>query len=504
MAAEASNNKGVVMHALFLTLLTLCLASPAWAQPWGPWTIAELPSGSALHNPQVCLRNSDTADVFYQIGDTVFHVSADVTTGIAASTPMAFPMEGTGWARQLCDVVATNEGWAALVYDTTANLNRTTVFQGHDALGSDSVIDDGEVMYSGEWVSVSINYSLGLTARADSGFFVGWLNWWAYDDPWFWGEDGCGPVVFEFDSEGVVSRQACNGFMGPNRSAGQTLEVYDLSSDSGIVLISEPGWTYIFSIVWDNGAFMPIEPFALFDCGGGSAGALLTHGRTVFVVSRSFVDGQQVPHPGAVLRVDSLSSCTVMRTLSDEPIMAASDPDFGIAWLAWHGPAILLYRADTTGAEFLPPGIMHGPGLDSVVAEAAVGISSGGRIVAVWSERMAGSNHATLLRMKSVGWDTYLGADDGDFAPHASSFILSAFPNPFNGTLKIEYTLPQAGNVEVSVYNVLGQKVETVLDARVESGTHATTWNPESAGGVYFVTMKTETPTRTTKVLYLR
>ena len=84
------------------------------------------------------------------------------------------------------------------------------------------------------------------------------------------------------------------------------------------------------------------------------------------------------------------------------------------------------------------------------------------------------------------------------------SFILSAFPNPFNGTLKIEYALPNAQNVNLCVFNVLGQKVETLVAARMESGEHAAIWNPACAGGVYFVTLKTETETRSTKILYIR
>ena len=487
------------MRALFLTLLTLFLASTAWAQPWGPWTIAELPTGSALHNPQVCLRNSDTADVFYQIADTVFHAAVEVTTGSMISAPTAFPMEGSGWARQLCDVVATTEGWAALVYDTTTNVNRTTVFRGRDALEADTLIDEGQVMYSGEWVSVSINRALSLSPRGGSGFFAAWLNEWMYDDPWFWGEGGAGPVALSFAS-GDTFLRCENVFSGPSPYEGSTIDVLDVASDSDIVITCGHYFEIdVWRALWND----RIDLVSYTGTAVHNVGLLFTDGGTVLLVSRS-LSGYDGPHQACVLRIDSLSTSAVVQTLEDEPIIASSDPDFGIAWLAWHGPAILLYRADTTGAEYLPAGPIHWPVQDSVIVEAAVGMSHEGKIAAVWSERVAGSANATLLRMKSLNWDTPLSVSDREFILPPSSFVLSAYPNPFNSTLKIEYALPHAGNVELSVFNVLGQKVETLLSARVESGTHTVTWNPGCAGGVYFVTMKTETVARTTKVLYLR
>jgi len=46
--------------------------------------------------------------------------------------------------------------------------------------------------------------------------------------------------------------------------------------------------------------------------------------------------------------------------------------------------------------------------------------------------------------------------------PESNEFAVSNYPNPFNGTTEIEFTMPQAGNVSIDVYNVVGKHVATI------------------------------------------
>ncbi len=72
----------------------------------------------------------------------------------------------------------------------------------------------------------------------------------------------------------------------------------------------------------------------------------------------------------------------------------------------------------------------------------------------------------------------------------------TSYPNPFNPTVTIPYSLPQPEHVTIVVYNVLGQRVAGLLDASSEAGHHTLIWHGVSdaglplASGVYFVTMK--------------
>ncbi|GBE29326.1 MAG TPA: T9SS type A sorting domain-containing protein [Bacteroidetes bacterium] len=65
---------------------------------------------------------------------------------------------------------------------------------------------------------------------------------------------------------------------------------------------------------------------------------------------------------------------------------------------------------------------------------------------------------------------------------------LHAYPNPFNAVSTITLTLPQPGDVAVSVYNTLGQEVALLNDATLPAGTHSFTLDAsDMASGLYFV-----------------
>jgi len=60
-------------------------------------------------------------------------------------------------------------------------------------------------------------------------------------------------------------------------------------------------------------------------------------------------------------------------------------------------------------------------------------------------------------------------------------------PNPFNAETSIGYTLADAGNVNLSVYDISGRLVETLVDGQQEAGYRSVTWeDSEAASGVYF------------------
>ncbi len=67
------------------------------------------------------------------------------------------------------------------------------------------------------------------------------------------------------------------------------------------------------------------------------------------------------------------------------------------------------------------------------------------------------------------------------------------YPNPFNPTTNIRYVIPRAGHVKLSIYNILGQEIETLIDARQSAGVHQVVWNASRvASGVYFYRLKTQ------------
>jgi hypothetical protein len=66
------------------------------------------------------------------------------------------------------------------------------------------------------------------------------------------------------------------------------------------------------------------------------------------------------------------------------------------------------------------------------------------------------------------------------------------FPNPFNPSTKVQFTVPANGNVRLCVYNVVGQEVMTLFDGAAEAGNlYETTFNASCmATGLYFAVLE--------------
>ena len=74
-------------------------------------------------------------------------------------------------------------------------------------------------------------------------------------------------------------------------------------------------------------------------------------------------------------------------------------------------------------------------------------------------------------------------------ANEPSTFTLTSnYPNPFNPATHIAYALPEPAHVHLAVFDILGRKVEELLDREMPVGNHAVSWNANSAAsGVYLV-----------------
>jgi hypothetical protein len=84
------------------------------------------------------------------------------------------------------------------------------------------------------------------------------------------------------------------------------------------------------------------------------------------------------------------------------------------------------------------------------------------------------------------------------------------YPNPFNAQTTIRYALPEASQVKLVVYDMLGQKVRTLADQHVPAGVHRFEWNGTDdqghtvATGVYTYLLKTETYQETRRMVFLK
>jgi hypothetical protein len=68
------------------------------------------------------------------------------------------------------------------------------------------------------------------------------------------------------------------------------------------------------------------------------------------------------------------------------------------------------------------------------------------------------------------------------------SYSLSqSYPNPFNSSATIKYAIPVAGDVELDIFNLMGQRVVKLVDEYKQAGYQSVTWNAANySSGIYF------------------
>ncbi|MEL1224246.1 MAG: T9SS type A sorting domain-containing protein, partial [Candidatus Neomarinimicrobiota bacterium] len=109
----------------------------------------------------------------------------------------------------------------------------------------------------------------------------------------------------------------------------------------------------------------------------------------------------------------------------------------------------------------------------------------------VWSNTWIG-NQATILRNDE---DIVVN----EFALHQN------YPNPFNPETTIKFSIPNKQDVDLSVYNMLGQRVVTLFNGELQGGNHIAKWHAGNiASGVYIYKLSSSNKTITQKMLLLK
>ncbi len=79
------------------------------------------------------------------------------------------------------------------------------------------------------------------------------------------------------------------------------------------------------------------------------------------------------------------------------------------------------------------------------------------------------------------------------------------YPNPFNPSTTIKYELPSSGDVSLIIYNVLGQKVKTLVDKFQSEGEHSVKFDGSNlTSGIYFYELKSKDNTEIKKLILLK
>ncbi len=103
------------------------------------------------------------------------------------------------------------------------------------------------------------------------------------------------------------------------------------------------------------------------------------------------------------------------------------------------------------------------------------------------------------------------GANNGDDNTLPSTYALDQnYPNPFNPSTQISFSLPSAGAVKLTVHNVMGEVVRTLIDRRMNAGRYTMEWNGKNdshqsvASGIYFYRIYAGDFTSTRKMMLVK
>lgn len=83
--------------------------------------------------------------------------------------------------------------------------------------------------------------------------------------------------------------------------------------------------------------------------------------------------------------------------------------------------------------------------------------------------------------------------------------LFQNYPNPFNPSTKIRFTLPKKTEVTLEIYNVIGEKVEELLNSTLNSGVHEIEFsNSKLASGIYYYKLKSGDFVKIKKMILLK
>ena len=125
-----------------------------------------------------------------------------------------------------------------------------------------------------------------------------------------------------------------------------------------------------------------------------------------------------------------------------------------------------------------------------------------------WTEGSANPGDASLVTHPGNADDFPTSVLFADNIPFRYE-LLNNYPNPFNPSTTIRFSVAEASHVKIVIYDQVGQQVSELVNGFYAAGTYQKVWNSEnsngtSASGVYFYTMQSGNFVQTNKMLLIK
>ncbi len=149
--------------------------------------------------------------------------------------------------------------------------------------------------------------------------------------------------------------------------------------------------------------------------------------------------------------------------------------------------------------------------IDSFYTIDSLPLSGGGYVTLIKQINASDPSGLITYFPDFVGGSIIIGSptdvNDNDFEKGLpSSFTLEQnYPNPFNPATVIKFALPEASQVRLEIFNILGQSVEVLVDERLSAGIHQVTYEAvNNPSGVYFYRLSHNEGIETKKMTLLK
>ena len=112
---------------------------------------------------------------------------------------------------------------------------------------------------------------------------------------------------------------------------------------------------------------------------------------------------------------------------------------------------------------------------------------------------------ASLSLSGSPGADDYVTAVEGKKRLPEKFQLYQNYPNPFNPQTTVRFDVPNRSHVRVTVFDLLGREIDTLIDNQLEGGSYQVTWRADRfASGIYFVQCQADQFKQTKRMLLLK